>query len=64
VRIAVFDVSGRLVASLLDGPALAGEHSIVWDGRDGAGREMPSGVYVVRLESDGHRDLGKLVLAR
>lgn len=51
-RICVFDASGRLVRTLLSGSALMpGANTVLWDGRDGPGREVPSGVYLVRVEA-------------
>jgi hypothetical protein len=45
----LFDVRGRRVRVLLDGERAAGEQTVTWDGRDGTGREVGSGVYVARL---------------
>jgi glucose/arabinose dehydrogenase len=50
VRLEVFDLAGRLTRRLVDGTLLAGPRQIVWDGRDGAGRAVPPGVYMARLE--------------
>jgi len=63
-RIAVFDVRGRLVSVLADRTFPAGEHEIVWRGRNGAGGSMPSGVYIARLEAAGTAVSRKIVLAR
>lgn len=49
---AVFDVLGRRVTTLLDGP-VAGDLDLAWDGRDAGGAPAASGVYVVRLEAGG-----------
>lgn len=49
--LAIYDLAGRRVATLVDGTLPAGTASFTWDGRDGAGREAPSGVYLVRLSS-------------
>jgi len=57
VRLAVHDLTGRLVRTLRDGPCPAGTTTCPWDGRDDRGRTVPAGVYVVRLTSsagDGH----------
>ncbi len=51
VRVAVYDVLGRLVRVLTDGPHDAGPHDARWDGRDASGRRVASGAYVVRLGS-------------
>jgi hypothetical protein len=49
VRFAVYDLAGREVAELVDGPLAAGPHSVVWKGSDPDGRALPSGVYFARL---------------
>ncbi len=64
VEIAVFDVSGRRVATLVDGSRPAGEHETVWDGRDEAGRTAVPGVYFTVLDLGGERRVRKLVLSR
>ena len=53
VQMAVYDVTGRHVRTLVDRHVEAGEHSVVWDGRDDAGRSAASGVYIVRLALSG-----------
>lgn len=63
-RLAVFDASGRLVRVLVDGHLPAGPQSVVWDGRDRAGREVGSGGYVVRIEHGGGRGGVKVQLVR
>jgi hypothetical protein len=50
-RLAVFDVQGRLVRSLMRGRKDAGLYTVVWDGRDGHGHFVPSGIYFYKLEA-------------
>ncbi len=64
VRIDVFDVRGRLVRRLVDGPLPAGPQSVAWDGRDDAGRDLASGTYVARLAADGVVQMDKMLLVR
>jgi hypothetical protein len=47
--LSVFDASGRLVRTLESGEFARGLHALSWDGRDGAGRTMPGGVYFAKL---------------
>jgi hypothetical protein len=50
----VFDVGGRVVRTLFDGPLAAGEaRSVPWNGRDASGREVSAGVYFSRLDIAG-----------
>lgn len=51
VRLAVYDVRGRVVAELFRGGMAAGVHTLTWDGRGSAGRTVPPGVYFARLDS-------------
>jgi hypothetical protein len=48
VRLAIFDVRGRLVSTLADADMPAGAHRLEWSGR-GAGGEVAAGVYFARL---------------
>jgi len=64
VRLAVYNVAGRLVRTLVDGGVEAGYHSVVWDGRDENGAATSSGVYFCRMESDGFRGTTKMVLLK
>jgi hypothetical protein len=50
VGLAVFDVSGRLVARLAPATRSAGAHEWIWDGSDASGRGVAPGVYVLRLD--------------
>ena len=52
----VYDVSGRLVRTLVDRDLNAGQPVVVWDGKTEAGVSSPSGVYFYRL-IDGERVL-------
>ena len=51
VRLRAFDVTGRLVRTLVDGEVSTMDAT--WDGRDGSGRNVDAGIYVLRLESAG-----------
>jgi hypothetical protein len=64
VSLAIYDVAGRRVATLYDGRATAGDHSVRWDGRDGSGRRVASGVYFSRLSVDGWTASRKMVLLK
>jgi serine protease len=54
-RLVVYDLGGRRVRTLLDGAAVSGEGSVLWDGRDDAGRSLGGGVYVSKLEAGPYR---------
>jgi len=55
VSVAVYDVSGRRVATLAEGEHDAGSFAVSWDGRDDSGREVAAGAYFVRMiGADSH----------
>ena len=64
VRLALFDMAGRRVRSLLDRIELAGTHRVAWDGRGDNGQLAPAGVYVVRCESAGRSETRRIQLLR
>ena len=49
VKLEVFDVRGRLVRTLANGPLPAGNHERKWQGRDTKNQGVASGVYVIRM---------------
>ena len=51
VRLTVYDLLGRAIRTLHDGPLEAGRHRIVWDGRSDARRPVATGVYFYRIEA-------------
>jgi hypothetical protein len=55
VRLTVFDLLGRRVRALVRESRSAGDHHIVWNGADDAGRDVRAGMYVLLLESGGMR---------
>jgi len=64
VRLSIYNVAGREVAALIDGPMDAGPHLASWDGTNARGAELPAGVYFARLAFAGHDEARKIVLAR
>jgi hypothetical protein len=64
VSIAVFDVTGRRVRSLVDEARPAGEQSVIWDGRDDGGRTVASGVYFYRMIAGSFAQTRKMVLLK
>ncbi|MFH1689546.1 MAG: FlgD immunoglobulin-like domain containing protein [Candidatus Eisenbacteria bacterium] len=64
VRLAVYDLRGRLVSVLREGVVAAGEHELTWDGLDGRGRRLSSGVYFCRLATPAGSTARKMVLLR
>ncbi len=64
VKISIFDLSGRLIRTLMNQNQEAGNHTIRWEGKDDFGREAASGMYFARLESGNVVKTHKMVLLR
>ena len=59
VSLTVYDVLGRRVRQVWDGPLGAGTHRFVWDGRDEVGKGVAAGVYIYKVEIDGQVEAKK-----
>lgn len=64
VGLRILDAQGRLVRTLHAGALAAGGHTLSWDGRDGDGRLLGSGVYLAQLVHAGGRESRRLVLLK
>lgn len=64
VRLRIYDVAGRHVRTLIDGPLEAGMHQRTWDGTDGRGRVMAPGVYYYAVERPGGRTARRMIRLR
>jgi flagellar hook assembly protein FlgD len=64
VRLAVYDLPGRRVATLVDGEREAGDHRAPWAGEAEGRRSAPTGVYWFRLEALGHIRVANFLLVR
>jgi len=63
-QLAVYNVRGQRVRTLVDEPLPAGEHTAVWNARDDAGRTVASGVYLLRLQTAGQAQTSKVLLLK
>ena len=64
VELTVYDVAGRKVRTMLSEARPAGTHTVKWDGRDGTGEPVSSGVYLARIVADGESATHRLVILR
>ncbi len=64
VSLSVFDVSGKLVASVINGKMDKGWHQAVWSGQNDAGEPLASGIYFYKLIAGKSAISRKMVLVR
>ncbi|MFH1007483.1 MAG: two-component regulator propeller domain-containing protein, partial [Candidatus Latescibacterota bacterium] len=64
VRLILYNVLGQQVRTLVDAKHTAGTYAVRWDGKDDAGREVGSGLYMARIEAGGSVRVRKLMLLR
>jgi len=64
VLLRVFDAKGHPIITLVDQDRESGSYEATWNGRDGNGNESSSGIYFVRLDTNGFTRTGKMVLLR
>ncbi len=64
VSLAIYNLLGQKIRSLVDADQLAGEHQITWDGLNDAGEQVSSGVYYYILVTKDARLVRKMTLVR
>jgi hypothetical protein len=64
VSLRVYDVTGRLVRTLVDGEKQPGVYAAVWDGRNDHGQPVATGVYFYRLRAGQNVFTKKAVLLK
>jgi len=62
--LAIYDLRGRMVRTLVERSLEAGTYSFSWDGRDDAGQPVPSGTYIYRIERGANRSTKKMLLMK
>lgn len=63
-QLALYDVQGRLVRTLVNQPLPAGHYSFRWDNADEAGRPVANGIYFYTLQTRLKRLTKQLVVLR
>ena len=60
----IYDITGRLVTTLVDGNMGSGYHSVTWDGIDVNGAFVSAGLYIYSLQAEGVALTRKMVLMK
>ncbi len=64
VKIQIFDISGRLVRTLIDKAINSGYYRVTWNGRNRFGKLVGSGLYFCRMEASDYQSIMKLIFAK
>lgn len=64
VQLEIYNTLGQKIRTLHDGAMEQGLHSLVWNGKDGLGKEVSSGVYLYRILSGDFHQTKKMILIR
>jgi hypothetical protein len=60
----IYDVSGKLVKTLIDEPMEPGYHSVIWDGKDDNGKSVNSGVYIYKMTTESYHKTRRCILLK
>ena len=64
VSLSIFNVTGQLIRELTDGQRQAGSYEIRWNGRNGDGHPVPSGIYFCRMKAGEFTEVKKMALIK
>ena len=64
VRLNVYDLTGKLVRTLLNGTQTAGHYAVEWNGKDSSGRKVTTGIYIYRLTAGRFSRARKMVVLK
>jgi hypothetical protein len=64
VVLSIYSLRGKFVKTLLDGQRAPGTHRVTWNGKDEGGREVTSGVYLLRMQVGSERFVRKMIVLR
>ncbi|MFZ5515260.1 MAG: FlgD immunoglobulin-like domain containing protein [Candidatus Zhuqueibacterota bacterium] len=64
VEVAVFDLLGKKVATLVSERQQQGFHSVTWDGKDESGQRVSSGVYLFTIKAGDHFEMKKMIMVK
>jgi len=64
VKLAVYDILGQEINSLLNEYVTAGEYNLTWNGQNADGVKVPSGIYLYRLTGENVNMTRKMILMK
>jgi hypothetical protein len=64
VELAIYNLKGQVVKTLVNRNLAAGKHIVNWNGKDSAGDSVSSGVYFYKLQTDSREVMKKMILRK
>ena len=64
VKLEIYNIKGQLVHTLLDEELSTGHYKLIFNAKDGKGRAVASGVYLIRMTAPGYQKTSKMILMR
>jgi len=64
VELSIHDINGKMVNRIYSGNVAAGNHSMIWNGKDDSGIDMPTGVYFINLEAGDFKATSRMMLVK
>lgn len=64
VELSIYDIRGQKVCTLVDNEMEKGMHSVIWNGRDNAGKQVSSGIYLYKLTTGNRTAVKKMLLLK
>jgi photosystem II stability/assembly factor-like uncharacterized protein len=64
VTVAIYNLMGELVTTLLNDRLPAGDHRVIWGGTNQYGKNVSSGIYLYQIRADEQKRAGKMILLR
>ena len=64
IKIQVYDITGRLINTLLNTEQNAGKHQLVWNGRNSSNKQVSTGIYFLRFDAGVYKNTIKMMLLK
>jgi hypothetical protein len=64
ISLKIYDISGKLVKTLIDAECDAGYHTVIWNGTDENSDDVSSGIFIYQLSTPSGDELGKMIMVK
>jgi hypothetical protein len=64
VKIEVYDITGKLVTTLVNSSMSGGKYSVTWNGKNSSGQNVGSGIYLYRIQASDFVSVKKMVMLK